>query len=176
MLQKAAQAEEIWSFRSLHRGSETPQRKNKTLPWEPHRAVTTAFFRLLPFPTTRTYAHNAKDLPSYRPQSRWRKPLAKTYLSSRVLKFPFSGSNVWLSSRASPKAMTSTERVRVKSRVTTNTTAQALNLCEVKAAESPRQASPHQDSPGRLAGAWNTVISAAGLLQGAWDKGVLGGW
>lgn len=58
--------------------------------------------------------------------------IKKTYLKSKVLKFPFSGLNAWFSIRANPKPMTSTERVRVKSREMTKTTAHALNLMKLK--------------------------------------------
>lgn len=51
-----------------------------------------------------------------------------THLQGKVLKFPFSGSNTWFSTRANPKPMVNTARVRMKRRVTPNTAAQALNL------------------------------------------------
>lgn len=52
----------------------------------------------------------------------------QTHLQGKVLKFPFSGSNTWFSTRANPKPMVNTARVRMKRRVTPNTAAQALNL------------------------------------------------
>lgn len=54
--------------------------------------------------------------------------LLPTHLQGKVLKFPFSGSNTWFSTRANPKPMVNTARVRMKRRVTPNTAAQALNL------------------------------------------------
>lgn len=52
------------------------------------------------------------------------------HLQGKVLKFPFSGSNTWFSTRANPKPMVNTARVKMKRRVTPNTAAQALNLLE----------------------------------------------
>lgn len=67
------------------------------------------------------------------PDSAQREPihhprLLPTHLHGNVLKFPFSGSNTWSSTRANPKPMVNTARVRMKRRVTPNTAAQALNL------------------------------------------------
>lgn len=53
-------------------------------------------------------------------------------MKRKLKKFPLSGLRAWFSTRGSPKPMTRMYKVRVKSLVTTNTTAQTLNLQEGK--------------------------------------------
>lgn len=58
--------------------------------------------------------------------------LKRILLKRKLKKFPLSGSMAWFSTRGSPKPMTRMYKVRVKSLVTTNTTAHTLNLREGK--------------------------------------------
>lgn len=78
------------------------------------REDTAMFLREVPDSVQREPIHQPRLLP--------------THLQGKVLKFPFSGSNTWFSTRANPKPMVNTARVRMKRRVTPNTAAQALNL------------------------------------------------
>lgn len=68
--------------------------------------------------------NHVAESPDYHPR------LLPAHLQGKVLKFPFSGSNTWFSTRANPKPMVNTARVKMKRRVTPNTAAQALNLLE----------------------------------------------